>query len=206
MTKAPPFSQVEKLARKIARQVHRRMVAAGCDVVSVNDVFQEAAIAWCIARDRYDGSVPFPPYFARGCYQHLNRWAEKEIKQRVGHLRLDHAVGDEDDALLHEIIADERQEDPIEGIRRHQIQSRLIAGLSHRAQTFLRLLDSPPPELFEELQALQARAAHARDRGINAVAPRHITSNMVLTLMGIGPQERTSIYRELKRVAAKISN
>ncbi|MCP1540016.1 sigma factor [Methylorubrum extorquens] len=192
----------EKVVAKAAPRYLRRAHAAGARSVLLEDVRSELAVAWCIARDKFDPSlgVPFGAYLQRGMQNHINAWIDKQI----GHVGMD--IDDdlgEDGASFHDIIADGAPlQDETFGDRQEFEHN--VARLSPDAQTFVRLLADPPLALYEEMTAIQARSDHANAQGIRSGVPGHITGSLVFDLMGCERTDRNRIYGEVKGLARQI--
>ena len=170
---ARDFEESRQLLYKIAHKVKRRVFAAGARSVQFEDIFQELTIAWCLARDAWDESrgIPFQPFLIRGCYQHINRWVDEEMREHnIAPFDLDAPIpgSDSDDelgsiispAMTDEKLPDEQViekdlrsylDDPMRWRNRHNAAMQL----SERTKQFLELLDAPSPELVEMMNALR---------------------------------------------------
>lgn len=192
----------EKRIGAFARRVQYRMSSAGARGASYLDIFQELCIAWCKARDAWKAEfqVPFEAYAMNGMRMHINRWAQQEIGfSHLTPVALDHGVT-EDAGEMHEVItiADgDPETSAISADARAFVRSRL----SGRARLFVDLLDNPPVFLVDAVRAGKAKAEHARARGIHIVAPSCVTSAMVFDFMAAPLTERTTINKELAKIA-----
>lgn len=199
------FDQHERLIYKFARQVQRRMFAAGAKTIQFEDLVQELSIAWCVARDCWDESVgvPFTPYFVNGMRQRINRFAEGEIKQHlVAPFSIDAPIDPESDKTMEGFRSLEPEPDTVEQRNFHDV---VLAVISPEARRFLQILENPPPELLEELKVIQVRAENGRGRGLKSTAPRNLTSALVFDLLGYGRSDRSKILGEIQKVVGKLS-
>ncbi|KAA5604348.1 hypothetical protein F1188_15920 [Roseospira marina] len=194
---------VEHLVNTLAWRVSRRMTAAGARLVESADIRQEIWIAWTRARDSYDptSKVPFGAYFWRGAMRHMNQWCRQmeQTDVKIFGLSLDDQLTD--DASLHEVVEDTSVVSAEENVRLSERRSRVLAKLSPLARRFLELLESPPPELYAEIQALQDRMAWARERkvrGGRGSTTTRVTTAFVADVMGLDRMTRRTVYRELE--------
>jgi DNA-directed RNA polymerase specialized sigma24 family protein len=204
MTAQVEFEQHRKLLLKLAHQVHRRCFNAGASSVQFEDVFQEICIAWCKARDAWspEHNVPFVAFLVRGARHHLNRWVGKEIMESNSRLNLDATGSDDNDTEFHGLIADPKAEMPDEIIMRADRIREYDQILSQDALQFIRILESPPPQLFAILDATQARREYALSRGVPAApSQRKVSSALVFDLMGCDKTKRKQVFAELKAYA-----
>lgn len=210
MIMAHPETAYERYARllnQMAWRVLRRCHAAGARSMQLEDILSELNLAWCIARERWnpETGVPFAAYLARGCWNHINRWVKGEIGDAtLAPYSLDHTYGngeDDGEVTLQNFVADTaRPADEV--LAEAQIREQALAKLSPRARQFYELLENPPPELIREIDAVAARAAYARSRGINAIAPP--IAAQIIALMGCSETERTRIYSEIRAIGEVI--
>lgn len=205
MSAALTFKASEKLIWKMAGRVMMRLKAAGARQLDREDVVQELSIAWIKAKDSWnaDYGVPFPAYFVRGAWQHINRWADgiSEEIQNVGP-SLDATLGDEDNARsLGDMIEDRTARSADQIVIDAERRAFVYAKLSPRAAKFLELLESPPPELYRQVDAICARASQARTNGRASWAPSYLSMSLVADLMGLDKVERRHVYAELNEVA-----
>jgi len=198
------WSDWQKVVERSAYRYLKRAHAAGARSVLLADVVSELSLAWVIAREKFDPSkgVPFGAYLQLGMRNHINAWIDRQIGHAAA-LDLDEDYGEEDGANLHEAIADggPLQDDVLGDTQEFE---RNIALLSPEARQFVELLANPPPALYEEMTAIQARAEFANSRGIRTGVPSHITGSLVLDLMGATRVERNRIYGEVKHLARYI--
>jgi DNA-directed RNA polymerase specialized sigma24 family protein len=200
MSEEITFDQHKKIINYLARRIKRRLSAVKAHSITYEDIVQELSVAWCIARNSWDQKlgVPFVPYLRRGMYNHINRWVEREKLQRlIAPCDLD---ADSNDAQLHEILADEYNVPADERLIRENIRSTIIDRLSPRAKMFVDMLESPPPEIMTEFNAVRQRAAYGRERGLKSIAPKTIAASLIMDLMGCSYAERHSIYAEIRSV------
>lgn len=200
------WSEWQRVVERSAFRYLKRAHAAGARSVQLEDVQSEGRLAWVIAREKFDpnAGVPFGAYLQLGMRNHINRW----INGQIGHaeaMDLDEGDShDEGEGDRHEIIADAGPlQDEILGDT--QEFERNIATLSPEARQFVELLASPPPALYEEVNAIQARVAFANERGIRVGAPAHITGALVFDLMGADRPTRNRVYSEVKGLARQLT-
>jgi DNA-directed RNA polymerase specialized sigma24 family protein len=202
-----PYQSYLPLVRSLAKKILARMRAAGCASARLEDIEQEIAVTWCQARDGYDPSkgAAFSTYFVRAVWFNVNRWIDEEIGQHhLAPRSLDEPVGEEGDMVRHELVPDRAE--PVDlALGNRERFARVLDRLSPMARRFVELLDSPPPALYRQLDALKARAEFGRSRGLPSQAPRHITASIVMRAMGVPIRERTVIYREINQVLAEVS-
>jgi hypothetical protein len=199
-----------KAIKAFAFRVEKRLRSAGDHVTTRDDIEQELWIAWCLARDAYnaESGVPFMAYLRNGMRLHINRWVEKHVDRRhdeVCGLRLDKtsdAANGETDELYDVIASDE--ELPDVQIERKCQMAFILGKLSPRAQAFVTLLETQPPELLAEVRRVEQRVEFARQRGIATHFCYRLTAAMVFDLMGADRAERRKINSELSRLAEKV--
>lgn len=206
-TQIEAYPHYQRLVRHLGVRILKRMHAAGCRTMQLADIEQEIAITWTICRDKYepDKGVAFVSYFVRAVWFNVNRWSKEQIDQaHLAPTSLDDTVGEDDNMERHDVVAD-----PAESIdtvmMRAQSLSRVLRRLSPMAQTFVRLLESPPPELYRQLDHLRARGEYGRQRGLPSQTPHHITAALVFRAMGVKSTERTLIYREIQTALAAVN-
>lgn len=194
----------ERVIKGSAWRYLRRAHSAGARSVQLEDVVSELSVAWCIARDKFnpDHGVPFGAYLQTGMRNHINRWIDDQIGFGAA-LALDDDAYDDSATSIHEVIADGA---PLqdEVISDREQFDRNVARLSPESQQFVKLLANPPPALYAEMTAIQARAEFAKARGIQTGAPAHITGALVLDLMGASRVDRNRIYHEVKSLAREL--
>jgi hypothetical protein len=160
----------------------------------------------------------------RGMGNHINRWAEYEIRERnMAPFDLDAEIGEEDHGTLHDLIADETIPSPEEVVIKEDIKDfalnpvrwrprpagwRKPAELSPNAKKFLQLVRDPPDAIMAQFHALQARARYAREvlKIPSACGPKRVTASLVMDVMGIEDRlERVNIYDQLQHLSEKVS-
>lgn len=215
--------RTEKQIATFASRVLRRLRAGGNQTIALEDIKQELVIAWCKARDAYspDHGVPFAAYLARGMMLHINRWADAEMQEywssgftedddgrRLydGKLSMDaeQNEGGEDEVTLHGAVSSELA-NPEELAIESDIRRRVFAIASSAAKSFLSLLDSPPAYIIEEVEAMRAKAAYSRERGMAGWAPTGVTAHMIMDFLGFSQTERRSVYEEVRMLTAEVS-
>lgn len=205
-----PYEDYVRLLKKYAGKGLRRLHAAGARSIEYGDVLSHMSETWLSASRGYDPSfgVPFIPYLSRAIWINFNRWANEQIGEEGSHISIDTQPTDteEGEGGLHDLLADDRAEDPILQILRRESFARVMRRLSPDAQTFIRLLLNPPEELYKENEAIQARCAYGRDRGINAARPKHITFSLIGRLMGLNRVSRANIFKEIDAALAATSS
>lgn len=193
--------------KRAAGRFLRRARAAGASTVTVDDIVSELSVAWCMARDGWNPqfNVPFGAYLARGMINHINRFLKKEIgAAQFAPYSTNARFQEDDDTELGDMLAS-REVSQEQFLIEKLSWERAVGELSPRAKRFIELLESPPPELYEQVTALQARAIYARERGIDSFAVKGVTGGLVLDFMGASRTERTAIYKEIKILARKVS-
>jgi hypothetical protein len=198
----------KRLVGILTFKVCRRMKAAGARLVEREEVEQELWVAWATARESYDPThgVPFAPYFYRGALNHINRWFKKQTEKdlRLVGLSLDDCTSeDEDDAGLHEVIADETVIPADDVLLEKERRERVLKRLSPLARRYLELLDNPPPALCKEIDALKARAEFCRKQGRYAgPVTNRVSMSLISDLLGLSRTQRAKVYGELQKLAA----
>lgn len=205
------FEEHDKLLKKTAWKVLRRAKAGGLRTMTFEDIYQELVCAWCVARDNFDETlqVPFGAYLTRGLYLYINRFLDKEFRERgLAPLSLDDQTfgGDESEGEgLHEVIADARSADVEQLASETSIRRLIAANLSERARQFLDLLERPPQAVVDQHNAMRMRADFGRARGIQGFVPKHVSASVIFDLMGAPQWERTAIMRDLEDLGRRIS-
>lgn len=181
----------------------QRALAAGMRGVQLEDLMQEASIAWLLACKSYDPArgVPFLPFLKRGLQFHINRWLKYEIDEcHNASASYDMTIGDDDSAPVSEIIADARHIPQDEQVSRKQNWTLIASHLSPLARRYIELLESPPPELMAELKAVMAKAERGRAMGLTRFAPVRVSSDLIFRIMGLNNYERAKITKEVQKV------
>lgn len=200
------YEQYHRFLLKITWRVLRRVRSAGCHSLTQQDLMQEAAIAWLIAKERWNPelNVPFMTYLGRGVMQHLNRFVQKEIDERLmASFELDDTE-EEVSTSRHEIVADPNARTGEDAASHNSVRAFVMRRLSPMARKFVELLESPPEWLYDEVKAIQARAEYGRKRGLCSSAPKGVTAALVMDVLGLPSLERGSIYRELRQVSLEV--
>lgn len=205
MTVDTSFKANERYIRSFAGKVLRRARAAGLRCVDLEDIVQECAIAWMKAAESYSAEhgASFRTYLFNGMRLHINRWFDQIMKNdgQTG-ISLD-ATLFEDEVSLHEAIPsdiDVHQE--VEG---RQFYEKVKARLSERARIFVELLVNPPVELFQIVDARQAKAQFARSMNISTFAATNVQFSLIFDLMDAKAAERAAIRREVQLAANRVS-
>jgi hypothetical protein len=199
------YKASEKLIWKMAGRVLMRLKAAGARQIDREDVIQELSIAWVKATESFDPhrGVPFPAYFVRGAWQHINRWAEgtEEEIRNVGP-SLDATLGDEgNDRTLGDMVEDRGAVSAEQMVLDAERRALVYRKLSPRAAQFLELLENPPPALYAQMDAISIRASTARTNGRASWAPNYLSMTLIADLMGLDKTERRHVYAELNELA-----
>jgi DNA-directed RNA polymerase specialized sigma24 family protein len=211
------YKAYEKLLYYKAHQALRLLRGYGDNATQLEDIVQECALAFCLARDAFkaDYNVPFGAFLARGINQHIRRWANYRLRDKTLFSHLEDNVGDDSEYTLHDLTPDESavmpddaliEKDMIEFTHDAMRWRKPENMVSERTRQFLDLLSNPPPQVVDMFKGLQARAEYARQRGMTGVvSPARITAAMIFNLMGAGRVERAAIYKEVHILAAEIS-
>ena len=207
MHEVKDLKECEVLIKSFGGKVLRRLRAAGCSTMQLEDILQELSIAWYLASKGFEPNdkVRFKTYLYSTMRQHINRWAEKELRHtRATAFSLDDSfLSDDEEKGSHDIIsADDVSADDI--VLAKENRKRVLDTVSSRAQQFYQFLDNPPMELVQELRGLQSKAAWARSRGIRAIAPKSINSAVVFSLMDATRFERSAILKELSVATQRV--
>lgn len=209
------YEEHRRLIRYVASKVLRRVHAAGAKTVMLEDVIGELNIAWVIARQTFNQEqhpgVPFVAYLRRGMFMHINRWVEMELRvYKIAPFDMDRHIGGEsydnvqtDEALQRD--AADQVPDAEDLLIEQETRQRFYANLSPITRQFVEILENPPIELLEGVEALQARSVFARSRGINSTAPKTVSPQVVFDFMGYTRPERTQVYEEIRAATTKVS-
>ena len=194
--------------RWFASKALQRAMAAGIRGIQLDDFVQEATIAWLIACKHFDPTrgVPFIPYLKLGMQRHINRWLSDELGEAAMTPKsLDVTVGENGTTELGDLIADTSAISADELVIRKDVRARVLGLLSPRARRYLELLESPPPELLEEMNAILAKARLGRAMGLTRFEPVRVSSDLIFKLMGAPNHERQRIHREIEAAIQKVS-
>lgn len=202
------LKECETLIKSFGSKVLRRLRAAGCSTMQLEDILQELSVAWYLASKGFEPNdkVRFKTYLYSTMRQHINRWAENELRHtRATAFSLDDSfLADDEEKGSHDIVsANDVSADDI--VLAKESRKRVLDKVSPRAQQFYQFLDNPPMELVQELRGLQSKAAWARSRGIRAIAPKSINSAVVFSLMDATRFERSAILKELSTAIQKVN-
>lgn len=198
-----------RFIRWFAAKALRRALSAGVRGVQLDDFVQEATVAWLIAVRHFDPSkgVPFIPYLKLGMQRQINRWLQGEINQcHEASVSLDFTP--DDSATPGFKTADKIDNGDLaidEALIRKDTRDKVLALLTPRARRYLELLESPPPELLEEMKALIAKAQIGRAMGITRFAPVRVSSDLIFKLMGAPNHERQKIHREIDGAIKRVT-
>lgn len=194
--------------RWFASKALQRAISAGVRGIQLDDFVQEATIAWLIACKHFDPTrgVPFIPYLKLGMQRHINRWLRDEIGEvTLTPKSLDATVSEENETELGDLLADNLALSADEQVIRKDLRAQVLERLSPRARRYLELLESPPPELLEEMNAILAKAKLGRAMGLTRFAPVRVSSDLIFKLMGAPNHERQRIHREIEAAIQKVS-
>lgn len=204
---APRYEDSLKDIKVFASKVYRRLRAAGASSVQLEDIIQELSLVWVKASQAYDenGGAQFRTFFYRAMIRHINRWADRQCNEGRA-LSLDVNVSDDIDkgASFHEVIADgsDSAEDTLAETTHRNL---LMSYLSDISRKFVSFLERPPEELVKEFEAIRAKSDYSRGRGLQSIAPRSITSAVIMDFLGVPNKERRGILNEIKTVSERIS-
>ena len=193
----------ERQIKSFAFKVLRRMKAAGDHTMQIEDVEGELWLAWVKACQSFNSQAgaSFKTYLYRGMQLHINRWVEKHMERRIGevHARsMDASRGDSRMTLADVIPSDDPA--PGSGFMDDDIFEHAMKRLSPRARIFVRLLKDQPPELLEEVRALNRKAEYGQTIGIRSTLNHRVTSLMLFDLMEVPRPDRAQILKEVERV------
>lgn len=188
--------QIQALAGKVLRRAH----AAGARSVMREDIVSELAIAWCVARDKFDANrgVPFGAYLHKGMLDHINRWIQAQIDEAQG-VSLDQPRGSDESAerSLEDVIPDARAILPDEHAERESRRRLVMKNLTGNTKLFVELIESD--RLDGILEAARSRSEFAKSRGLTpSPVPREVTSAMVFDLMGLSRSDRHEVLEDLR--------
>ncbi|NKL08326.1 hypothetical protein GFL39_26000 [Rhizobium leguminosarum bv. viciae] len=202
-------AQVRAFASKVLRRVH----ALGAKTQTIDDIESELWVAWCIACDRYnaEAGAAFSTYLYAGMRRHINRWIEKNFERF--HEETIAASLDADVELdgqegrgsqIGQLVADPNMTQD-EAYQRENCFAYALSRVSPRAGQFLKFLKDHPPELIQSMKDLEAKAAYAKECGVNYAMPHRLTSSMILDFMGASRVERKQIMDEVTQIGQLIS-
>lgn len=198
------YEDYHRFIMQCARKGVRRLQAAGCNAVDLEDVQQQMAVTFVMCAERFKPELgyPFLAFFKRALWHNFNRFVEEQVQNIVNPLSFDMPL-QEGDGTLSEIIPDTQIVPVDEMIEREQARRRNLNKLSPVARRVVEMIENPPKEVTEQVHALRAKAEFARQRGI---VPAPVQDRLSLThifdALGIAAGRRHQIYKQLKEVAA----
>lgn len=177
-----------------AAQAHRRLRAAGCSTLQIDDVRQECWIAWCKARDTWQegGGASFRTYLNNGMALHLRRW----MMNQKANARMS-AMGENAIAAA-EAQADET--DFEDAILAREARAGVLRRMTPATRQVLALAVEPPAWLAAEVKAMHDKVRWCRSRGF--VTRERPLVSLVMEALGLTPVERKRVTAEMLRFAS----
>lgn len=198
---------VDKLVKKYAHKVMRRLVGANTSFLHFADVEQELWVAYSMARDSYNPEMgaKFSTYLVRGMLLHINRVLNVQLfwKPELTYaLSLNTPQDDENDATLESVTPGQTNtEAEIEAKLNYEFA---LTRLKPKARIFVRLLQEQPEELCAEVLKGHQKAEHGRAMGITVAIPRKLTARMIFDLLDYTPQDRKQVLAEVGQLGEKL--
>ena len=194
----------EKTINWFAYRVARRLAGLNQSAV-IDDIKQELAIAWCIARDTYDPEcgASFKTYLTNGMRLHINRHIEKQYERRMTEvmaLSLDMPTNsDEGSGTLGDVVP---SADPAIdlAIEEQSIWNHVSERLSDKAKMFLSFVRERPDLLMDNVDKIRIRTEYARSRGISTFAFLTLNASVLFDFMDVSKSERKAILDEIREL------
>jgi len=183
------FEQHQALIHKFARKGYGRLVQANV-IIDYEDVYQEMCVTFTLALSKYDPSkgISFSAYFGRAIWHQFNRFAEREIQEKVDICSAsidDMASSGEDDSKMdfYEVV-DSGQPSPEEILSsRQEAMERNAKCRSTVSKIFIRELMNPSKKVLdalaqqeEEIKGIDGRRAN-KEVGLQLIADAYGISN-----------------------------
>lgn len=193
--------------RAFAYRQMRLAYVRGASGLSFEDVMQELAIAWCLARDSYrpDGGASFSTYLHRGMSMHMRSFMNRRLERAVGsdHAKVSLDAEIDGEVSLHEALPSAHPALD-EALNERQEYRFLLKRVSERARMFLTLLVETPPEILSEFEKARQHFDYARSQGVDVSRSTLNLSNIIFSLMGLTRREQSGVLSELKLVGASL--
>lgn len=165
--------------------------------LELDDLVQESYIAFMSAERSFDATkgFAFSTYFMTCAKNHFSL-----LLQQMGRSYAVSAQIDEETSLIDSLTDEQHPEGEVEAVS--ELQARLNT-LSPLSQLVVTLLMSPPAELSQEFQALQAKREQARKAGTNERYPNEMTHTFICSLlkrMGASHAQLATVKDELRHL------
>lgn len=154
-----------RLLHQFCHEYMKKAQRSGLNV-DYDDLFQEASLAYLNAKQTFDPTrgFRFITYMGTCACNQLGRFLGGEFNRRRHQVSLAPETDETQEEQLERMGASEC--DSIEeDIDFEKLRHRIRLRLSPPARRVLDILESPPPEIVEELRATQAKARIARAQG-----------------------------------------
>ena len=197
------FEDYQRFAHLLARRVFPRVKARGLPM-DYEDVYQEIAVTFCQARDKFDPSrgVKFTDYFGRAAMLNMNRTisglTNDETIDGNNHISLDWAI--EDGSDLHEIIEDVNGQTPEEIVMGGGHRDFVLGRLSPLTRRVCEIVESPSEIVVGQWQAIRVKATLGRSEDQRSrAAPTSVTVAFVMKVMGLSRDDRRTVCKEIEK-------
>lgn len=193
--------QVERLARLY----HRKMIKTVGASLTVEDLTQEFWMVWQVVVERFDPTrgfefTAFLGVSIRNKAMELSRYYGR--RQGLQAESLDRPVSDEFQSSMIDLVADEGESVETRIIK-SQERERIMSSIDPRLRKIVSLLENPPPELEQQVEALKAKAAFARSRGLTAREPKDLTLGLISDLVGVSRCVRYKLLEQMQEVIGR---
>lgn len=199
------FEDYQSQARGIARAIYGRAKRYGRHDISFDDIYSDVCMTWVSCRDNFkpDMGAAFKTYFQSSAFLNLPMFMRRGFnKNRPKHISFDQEIPGTDVAIG-ETLADDRID--IECLVSRRERLRRLAGRFPLLTTMLELIAEQPPELQEELRAVQDYYQRARAQGFACeTPPTMLTMSLMHKLFGFNWRNRVRLKREMEDAAEYI--
>jgi len=208
------WESIDRLVKKIANNVMRRVVDAGLsNRIDLDDLIQEGAVVYVNSMEKFNPELgfAFTTYMYRSLYTGLNRYVERNgYAKKSGvymHLSIDapiHQDGEADVPSMHESMPDESMPSAVNLLEVSDILDVKVKRLSPAAKQVLDWFINPPEWLVEELVASRALRSKKQEQGMNIFAEEYglilVMERAMSNVWGISKASRAEIIREVRAV------
>ncbi|MDX5412864.1 MAG: hypothetical protein LPK02_07435 [Rhodobacterales bacterium] len=203
MTYEAAYKDYEKMLAALSHRARRRAEAAGI-VLEFEDLFQEARQTFLRACETFDAQkgAKFSTYLWASVVNNLKRIESVSRSIQARTVSLDKQVGDDDGGTFHDILGCD-QESVEDRLERLETETAHFHRLSQNAKRVILALDSPTPEIAQEVRRMQAFRQLCIDRSM-AAATRQLDVTTICTLIGLSDREARKVKQEFKALMEEV--
>lgn len=197
------FEQHQPLIHKFARKGYGRLIQANVNI-DYQDVYQEMCLTFTLAAKKYDPArgISFSAYFGRAIWHQFNRFAEREIQEKLDICSssvddMAHSMGDDHNHMdIYEAIdsGDLSPEETL--VAKQDALERNAMCKSTISKIFIRELMHPSQRVLDAFAEQEARLTTAANRKV----PKEVDLQLIADTYGISKKDAKAAKDQLNQI------